>query len=97
SGTTYAYQLCGQAQPGGAWACVGPQNAITEAQQFTTLPSCTQTLSPGADVGSAVENAPQGAVICLSPGTYTSPGTNGSFGSIASPSATVAAPVTLTT
>jgi hypothetical protein len=64
-------------------------------QQFTTLPACTQTLSAGANVKTAVETAPAGAVICLSPGTYTSPGTS-NVAAIGSTNGTASAPVTLT-
>ena len=91
-GTTYLYQACGNTQPGGQFACVGPQSDIFAAQQFTTLPACTQTLSPGADVATTVSNAAAGAVICLSPGTYAVSGSP----AIVSANGTAAAPVTLT-
>jgi hypothetical protein len=36
-------------------------------------PTCTQTLSPGANVGTALTSAAAGSKICLNAGTYTSP------------------------
>jgi hypothetical protein len=69
----------------------------TEVRQLLGLaPDCGQTLSPGDDVADAVESAAAGSVVCLSPGTYTSPGTNNSFPSIDSGNGTAAAPVILT-
>lgn len=35
--------------------------------------TCTQTISPGADLSSTVINAAPGSVICLNPGTYNPP------------------------
>lgn len=32
--------------------------------------ACTQTLSPGADLGAAISNAPSGSTICLNQGIY---------------------------
>jgi hypothetical protein len=51
--------------------------------------NCTQTLSPGANIASAESSASAGAVICLSPGTYSAVTFNSSKG-------TAAAPITLT-
>jgi hypothetical protein len=51
--------------------------------------SCTQTLSPGANVGTALTGAAAGSVICLNTGTYASP-------SIGTSNGTAAAHVTLT-
>jgi hypothetical protein len=50
---------------------------------------CTQTLSPGANLDTAVSTAAAGSVICLTTGTYTSP-------SVGSSNGTAAARVTLT-
>jgi hypothetical protein len=91
-GTTYAYQVCGNNQSGGQFACIGPATDIYARQEFTTLPACTQTLSPGADVATAVQNAAAGAVVCLSPGTYAVSGSP----AIVSANGTSSAPVTLT-
>jgi hypothetical protein len=52
-------------------------------------PTCTTTLSPGANVGTALTSAAAGSKICLNAGTYTSP-------SIGSSNGTAAAHVTLT-
>ena len=53
-------------------------------------PACTQTLSPGADIGAAIGNASAGSVICLNSGNYT-----GSV-DVRSSHATATAPITVT-
>lgn len=46
--------------------------ALAPLQLFAQSQSCTQTLSPGANVASAVSNAAPGSVICLESGSYGS-------------------------
>jgi hypothetical protein len=46
-------------------------------------PTCTQTLSPGANVGTALTGAAAGSKICLNAGTYTSPSIGSSHGTAA--------------
>jgi hypothetical protein len=89
-GTTYGYQVCGNAQPGQTFFCAGNDGLNNTMTEFTTLPNCTTTLSPGANIATAVQNAAAGAVVCLNAGTYnTSP-------TIASTNGTSSSPVTLT-
>jgi hypothetical protein len=60
----------------GGWAA-----CIATFKPPTSPPStCTQTLSPGANVGTAVAAAPAGSKICLNSGTYTSPSIGTSHG-----------------
>jgi hypothetical protein len=68
----------------GGWA-----SCIATFKPPTAPPSCTQTLSAGADVGAALTGAAAGSRICLNAGTYTSPSIGTSHG-------TAAAHVTLT-
>jgi hypothetical protein len=66
--TTYGYQACGNAQPGGQFYCVGPDGLSNTMQEFTTLPNCTTRLNPGDDVAAAVQSAAAGATVCLNAG-----------------------------
>jgi hypothetical protein len=59
----------------GGWA-----SCIATFKTPTTPPTCTQTLSPGADVGAALTGAAAGSKICLNSGTYTSPSIGTSHG-----------------
>lgn len=60
----------------GGWAaCIATFKTPT-----TPPPTCTQTLSPGADVGAALTAAAAGSKICLNSGTYTSPSIGSSHG-----------------
>jgi len=45
--------------------------------QVRAQTSCTQTLSPGANVGSAISSAAPGSTICLNDGSYSSFSLNG--------------------
>jgi hypothetical protein len=44
--------------------------ALFAAPTFAQAQTCTQTLSPGANVASAVSSASNGSVICLNSGSY---------------------------
>jgi hypothetical protein len=62
----------------GGWAA-----CIATFKPPTAPPTCTQTLSPGADVGAALIAAAAGSKICLNSGTYTSPSVGSSHGTSA--------------
>lgn len=61
--------------PTNGWAA-----CVATFKQPTAPPTCTQTLSPGANVGTALTGAAAGSVICLNAGTYTSPSISTSHG-----------------
>jgi hypothetical protein len=89
--TTYGYQACGNAQPGGQFYCVGPDGLSNTMQEFTTLPNCTTRLNPGDDVAAAVQSAAAGATVCLNAGDPY-----GGAVTIGASNGTSSSPVTLT-
>jgi hypothetical protein len=52
---------------------LGATAAVLVAGHSPSAGDCTLVLSPGASVGTAVNGSKPGDVICLRPGTYTSP------------------------
>ncbi|HEX8649070.1 MAG TPA: LamG-like jellyroll fold domain-containing protein [Thermoleophilaceae bacterium] len=65
-------------------------SAAEVGRLFKVTTRCTQTLSPGANIPTAVQNAAAGGAVCLNAGTYNTEPT------ISSTNGTESAPVTLT-